>query len=106
MSEISSVIILTHPRARDLEGYTISLVVEAWRARGIRVIEHRDTTIPVAGDLCLVHIDLSVVGKRHTDFARRYPHTINLGITDIRKRSYSRNRVHPGDGFAGPVIVK
>ena len=55
---------------------------------------------------CLVHVDLSLVPPRYLEFARLYLNTINLHITDIRKTSYSRNRVMRGDGYDGPVIVK
>jgi hypothetical protein len=72
----------------------------------IRVVVHDDLDSSVPADVCLAHVDLSLVPPRYIEFARRYPNTINLHITDIRKRSYSRNRVMHGDGFDGPVIVK
>ena len=44
--------------------------------------------------------------KSCLDFTARYPIAINARLSDIREASHSRNRVLPGDGFEGPVIVK
>ncbi len=54
----------------------------------------------------IMHVDLSLVPREYLKVAERYPQAINLGIPDIRKTTYSHNRVRPGDGYEGPVIVK
>jgi hypothetical protein len=106
MPDISTILILTHSNRLSLQGYFLALLVKEWEARGIQVMIHHDLDSSVPADVCLVHVDLSLVPPRYIEFARRYPNTINLHITDIRKRSYSRNRVMRGDGYDGPVIVK
>jgi len=106
MPDISTILILTHSNTLSLQGYFLALLVKEWEARGIRVMIHHDLESSVSADVCLVHVDLSLVPPRYIEFAQRYPNTINLHITDIRKRSYSRNRVMRGDGYDGPVIVK
>lgn len=106
MAEYSTVLILTLPESPSVKGYVLSLVAEEWKARGIRVLMHHDLSSFVPADICFIHVDRSVVPPEHIEFARRYPVAINLGITDIRKRNYSRNRVVYGDEYDGPVIVK
>lgn len=104
MPDISTILILTY--RLSLHGYFLALLVKEWEARGIRVLIHHDLDSSVSADICLVHVDLSLVPPRYLEFARRYPNNINLHITDIRKTSYSRNQVMRGDGYDGPVIVK
>jgi hypothetical protein len=53
-----------------------------------------------------LHVDLSVVPKPYSDFAKRYPLALNARITDIRKRNYSVLEVTDPKTFDGPVIVK
>jgi hypothetical protein len=106
ISDISTMLILNRPDAPNLQGYFAALLAKEWETQGIRVIIHYDLESSIPADICLVHVDLSVVPAEYLDFARQYPNTINLHITDIRKSSYSRNRVVPGDGYPGPVIVK
>jgi hypothetical protein len=36
----------------------------------------------------------------------QFPVTLNLNVTDIRKRTISQNQVQPNDDYDGPVIVK
>jgi len=103
---ISTILILTHCNKSGLPSYLVDLLAKEWKARGIRVIFHHDLGAAVHADVCLVHVDLSIVPPRYIEFASRYPNTINLHITDIRKTSYSRNRVRRGDGYEGPIIVK
>jgi hypothetical protein len=106
MPDISTILILTHFNP-DLQRYFVGLVAKEWETRGIRVFVHRgDLNCSVSADVCFVHVDLSVVPPHYIEFASQYPNTINLHITDIRKTSYSRNRVIRGDGYDGPIIVK
>jgi hypothetical protein len=106
MTAPSRILILTHTTAETLKGYFLARVVREWKMEGIDVLIHNDLTTWVPADVCLVHVDLSIVPSPYIQFAARYPSTINLHITDIRKKSYSRNRVTRGDGYEGPIIVK
>jgi hypothetical protein len=106
MPDISTILILTNSNALSLHGYFLELLAKEWQTRGIRVMIHHDLDSSVPADVCFVHVNLSLVPPRYIEFARRYPNTVNLHITDIRKKSYSRNRVIRGDGYDGPVIVK
>jgi hypothetical protein len=105
---ISTILILTDSNANVLgpQWYLLGALVREWEARGIRVMTRHNLDSLVPAEVCLVHVDLSVVPSRYIAFASRYPNTINLRITDIRKSSYSRNRVIRGDGYEGPIIVK
>lgn len=106
MTAVSRILILTHSNALTLQGYFLARVVNEWKTQGIEVLIQQDLSSWIPADVCFVHVDLSVVPSRYIEFAQRYPSTINLHITDIRKRSYSRNRVMRGDGYEGPIIVK
>ena len=106
MNAPSRILILTHTNAVTLKGYFLARIVSEWKMQGIEVLIHHDLSTWVPADVCLVHVDLSVVPSPYIEFAKRYPSTINLHITDIRKKSYSRNRVMRGDGYEGPIIVK
>ena len=106
MTPASRIPILTHSNAATLKGYFLARVVSEWKRQGVEVLIQHDLSNSVPADVCLVHVDLSVVPSRYIEFAQRYPRTINLHITDIRKTSYSRNRVMHEDGYEGPVIVK
>jgi len=106
MNASSRILILTHTNAVTLKGYFLARIVNEWRLQGIEVLIHHDLSTWVPADVCLVHVDLSVVPSPYIEFAKRYPSTINLHITDIRKKNYSRNRVTRGDGYEGPIIVK
>jgi hypothetical protein len=106
MTGPSRILILTHTNAVTLKGYFLARLVSEWKMHGIEVLIHQDLSTWVPADVCLVHVDLSVVPSPYIEFAKGYPSTINLHITDIRKKSYSRNRVTRGDGYEGPIIVK
>lgn len=107
MKPVATVLILTHRgEAERLRHYFISLVAREWEAHGIRVRVHSDPDVAVPADICLLHVDRSVVDSHYTDFAGNYPYSGNLHVTDIRKRRYSRNQIQTGDGYEGPVIVK
>ena len=103
---VSRILILTHSNAPSLQGYFLARVVNEWKTQGIEVLIQQDLSSWIPADVCFVHVDFSVVPSRYIEFAQRYSSTINLHITDIRKRSYSRNQVTRGDGYEGPIIVK
>ena len=106
MNGPSRILILTHTNAATLKGYFLARIVSEWKMQGIEVLIHHDLSTLVPADVCFIHVDLSVVPSPYLEFAARYPSPINLHITDIRKKSYSRNRVTRGDGYEGPIIVK
>ncbi|MEM1412593.1 MAG: hypothetical protein AAGH19_09570, partial [Pseudomonadota bacterium] len=60
----------------------------------------------VTADVCIVHVDLSVVPDDYMAFARRFPLMLNGRVTDIRKSRTSHNLLQPGDPWPGPVILK
>ena len=72
MREVSSILILTHTNAISLQGYFLDLVAKEWEPRGIRVTvcPHLGSAGPA--DVCLVHVDLSVVPPEYIEVARRY----------------------------------
>ncbi len=102
------VAILMHQRqkASTLDIYAITHLAEFWREDGIDVrfltgVEHH-----VPSDLLIVHVDLSVVPEEYLAFAGQFPKVINGSVRDIRKTSFSHQRLVNGSEYSGPVVVK
>lgn len=93
-------------RHRDLSTYMVHHLAGFWREDGHHVRYLFGTRRFEPADIVLVHVNLSVVPDEYLGFAARYPHVLNGKIRDIRKSAISRNLVHPGDAWNGPVIVK
>lgn len=86
--------------------YLIDLYADFWREDGHEVFSLYGVSSFVPADLLIVHVDLSVVPQEYLDFAGRYPLALNRQARDIRKSTYSRLLVRPGDPYDGKVIVK
>lgn len=81
-------------------------LIPFWVEDGHTVIPLLGTETFVKADLILVHVDLSVVPEKYVEFAARYPIALNARVRDIRKSTFSRGLLRPGDPWTGPVIVK
>jgi hypothetical protein len=93
-------------RYRNPAEYIVHHLAGFWREDGHTVSYLYGTRRFQPADLVLVHVNLSVVPSEYLDFAGRYPIALNGKIRDIRKSSFSTNRVGRGDAWDGPVIVK
>ncbi len=93
------------PRERQ-NGYLLSFLARFWMRDGVEVhhLYGIDTFVPA--DIAVLHVDLSLVPQAYSDFARRYPITLNTSALDIRKRSFSSLLVKTPADYKGPVIVK
>jgi len=100
--------VLFHERdtQRSARHYVIHGLAEHWRADGHQVDYLCGTRHFRPADLILVHVDLSVVPDHYLEFASRYPIALNGKIRDIRKSAYSKQILHKGDTYDGPVFVK
>ena len=99
--------ILFHENARGQPlNYLINLYAEFWRADGHEVIFLFGVRQFAPADLVIVHVDLSIVPDEYLEFAKQYPIILNGEVKDIRKSTFSRLLVKPGDPYAGKVIVK
>jgi len=101
------VAILLHPRQRrTLRRYRIWALQQEWEAQGIGV-EHVWGPRPrIEADLLIPHVDLTVLPDEFRGVLDSHPRVVNRAARDCSKRRVSRNLVHPGDGWVGPVIVK
>jgi len=99
-----AVIVLRNGEVGD--NYLLGRIVSCWRESGIQVHLLRGPEATVQADLAILHVDLTTIPGDYLEFARTFPRTLNSRVTDISKRRISRNIVHPGDGYEGPVIVK
>ena len=77
-----------------------------WEEKGHRVVFHRGLEAPPAGDVALLHHDLTVIPEAYLELARRYPRVVNGATADIRKSRYSECRLAHGDAWAGRVFIK
>lgn len=104
----SRIAVLFHERERGLDParYLVHHLAAFWREDGHDVAYLHGTKRFVPADLLLVHVDLSVVPEPYLAFAARYPVVLNGRVRDVRKSVTSRYLVRPGEGWAGPVIVK
>ena len=99
--------ILFHEADRDrVHHYAVSELAAMWRSDGHDVTYIFGVKKFIPADLILVHVDLSVVPLHYIRFARKYPIVLNDKPTDIRKSSFSRHLLAPGNSYAGPVIIK
>jgi hypothetical protein len=107
-AERRRIAILLHERERGLKParYLVHHLAEFWREDGHEVVYLFGTDRFVPADLVLVHVDLSVVPEPYLEYAAAYPIVLNGRIRDVRKSVTSRQLVHAGDGWDGPVIVK
>ncbi len=103
-----TIVILSHKRSKayGLKKYAISDIINRWRNDGHNVIELYGIDKFAPADLCVMHVDLSVVPDEYLGFANQYPVVINQKISDIRKSQFSRQQVSPDDNYQGEVIVK
>jgi len=99
--------ILFHEKARGQPlNYLINHYAEFWREDGHEVLLLFGVSQFVPADLVIVHVDLSVVPDEYLKFAQRYPIVLNGEVKDIRKSTFSRLLLKPGDPYTGQVIVK
>jgi hypothetical protein len=95
-----------HERKSSLPRFAIWHLAQAWREENIEVFLLFGVQKYVAADIALLHVDLTEVPDEYLDFAHRYPVALNGTIKQIRKSSFSKQRVYPGDGYEGKIIVK
>jgi hypothetical protein len=106
-SILRRVAILSHERDQfESTGYFLFHMASLWREQGMQIVIVRGTGKPVDADIAILHVDLTIVPRSYRRYLRTFPRTLNSAVTDISKRHVSRHLVHPGDGYAGPVIVK
>ena len=100
--------ILMHERdsPQSVGEYLVRLLVAEWHEDGHEVVFLFGTDTFIPADVLVVHVDLSVVPQEYIDFAARYPVTLNGRIRDIRKSTFSSQRLTRDSNWQGPVIVK
>jgi hypothetical protein len=106
MKKRVAIIFHQHERKSRLPRFAIWHLAEAWREEKIEVALLFGVKKYVAADLALLHVDLTEVPDEYLDFAQKYPVVLNGQINEIRKSSFSRQGVRPGDCYEGKVIVK
>jgi hypothetical protein len=107
---MAHVLILVHRHGSfDKPRYFMREIAEVWRAHGHQISVAHGPPAPgrrIAADAAVLHVDLTVVPEDHLEFLGDFPVVINGRVKDISKRAISRNILHQGDDYDGPVIVK
>ena len=108
MSKYNTIVILCHERAHPylIRKYQISHMARYWRKCGYQVKFLRGISEFVPAQVCIVHVDLSVVPESYLKFANQYPATVNGKISDIRKSVVSQAILGIDESYQGQVIVK
>lgn len=86
--------------------YFIQMIARFWRNSGHDVIFVNGIQKNTHADLALLHVNLSVVPEEYVAYAKQFPISLNVDITDIRKRNVSQQLVHKDDDYDGSVIIK
>lgn len=86
--------------------YMAHAFARRWEESGHRVLLHRGTATPPAGDLAILHVDVTVVPQAYRDLGRHYPRVLNAQSWDARKSRYSQCLLAKGDAWDGPVLIK
>lgn len=93
-------------RSRDLQRYDIMHIAKYWQQDGHQVLSVFGTGEFIPANIAILHVDLSIVPQDFVDFANRYPICLNKNALDIRKSFISKQLLHLGDNYQGPVIIK
>jgi hypothetical protein len=104
---VARIVVVAHEH--DLFGtrpFMVKGLFPHWAKAGHEVLVREGVSDLPDADAAFLHVDASVVPPEYLSALARYPVVINGRGTDIRKRIISRNLVHPGDDYRGPVIVK
>lgn len=104
---MATIVILEHALQRGAGlPYMMHAFAEHWRQRGHRVHIHHGVDDPPAGDLAVVHVDLTVVPQAYRRLAARYPRALNSRVLDVSKSRFSQDLLDRYADWIGPVIVK
>ena len=108
MNEGASIAILFHETTPPNKfcSYRIWRLAKRWTQWGIDVQFVQGPDARIKADLVIPHIDLSVRPEAYRQLLYSRSMVANRNVTDIRKRSFSRNLVSLDDEYDGPVIVK
>lgn len=106
MTKSIALIFHEHEQKRSLPSFAIWHLAEIWQKAGIKVIALFGVRKHIPADLAILHVDLTVVPQEYAELAHRYPLALNASLRNIKKSAISKNRVSPGDGYEGRVIVK
>lgn len=104
---MARIVVVTHAYDEFGPAYLLRRLIPHWRAAGHEVLHSRGIAGLPDADMAFLHIDLSVLPPEYVAACRQqYRVVANGDALDIRKARVSRNLIRPGDGWAGPVIVK
>jgi hypothetical protein len=102
------IVIIQHEN--DFQGeqgvYFIEVIVSCWRESGHEILFINGLHENIEADIAILHVNLSVVPDEYVRYAMKFPVTLNLNITDIRKQTISQYQVEKNDDYDGSVIVK
>lgn len=93
----------------ELDGdrlFLLNRLADRWAEKGNEIRFRRLSDPPEATDLAILHADRTRLSSDLITPHLTNSPVINGRALDISKRHISRQLCHPGDGYAGPVIIK
>jgi hypothetical protein len=104
---MATIVIIEHRMQRDIGvPYLVHALAESWRKAGHTVLMQYGPQDAPAGDLAILHLDLTVVPAGYLPLLGRYPRVINGAVSDVSKTRFSQNLIDRTSNWDGPVIVK
>ena len=104
---MAHIVIVTHQFDGFINGtYLLRQLLDHWIQAGHSITIAKGLGDWPAGDIAILHVDLTVVPDAYAEACKKYPVVLNGAALDIRKKVVSRQLVALDDGWSGPVIVK
>jgi len=104
---VATIVVLEHELQRHAQlPYMMRLFAAHWQVSGHRVLVHHGVEHPPAGDVAVLHVDLTVVPEAYRALLERYERVVNRRVLDVSKSRFSQDLVRPESDWGGPVIVK
>ena len=90
----------------DRRSYLLNGILKEAERCGVTFEVTRGYRQFVDADLAILHVDATIVDPEYTALARRYARTINMQVSNIKKRVISGAVLQPGEDWHGAVVVK
>jgi hypothetical protein len=104
---MTRIAIITHRYDRFVaRSYLLGGILREVEQAGVDVKIIKGDRAFVRADLAILHLSSTIIAPEYVALAARYPCTLNLAVTDVRKSRISGAALRRDERWDGPVIVK
>lgn len=104
---MTRIAIITHRYDRFVaRSYLLGGILREVEQAGVDVKIIKGDRAFVRADLAILHLSSTIIAPEYVALAARYPCTLNLAVTDVRKSRISGAALRRDEPWDGPVIVK